>query len=98
VVLLDVSPSMHPYLHIASKCIATMVQRKLMQSKNDELGIIYFGATETDNELNTELGGYKNIVVAQPIAVVSEGLTSCLDSVPHGSGESDCILCCDGYT
>lgn len=55
-------------------------------------------ATETDNELNTELGGYKNIVVAQPIAVVSEGLTSCLDSVPHGSGESDCILCCDGYT
>jgi hypothetical protein len=32
VVLLDVSPGMHPYLPVASKCIATLVHRKASHS------------------------------------------------------------------
>ena len=32
VILLDVSPGMHPYLPVASKCIATLVHRKASRS------------------------------------------------------------------
>lgn len=49
-------------------------------------------ATETDNDLNKELGGYGNIVVAEPIAVISQDLAGHLDNVPRGFGGSDCIL------
>ncbi|KAG0556988.1 hypothetical protein KC19_11G093300 [Ceratodon purpureus] len=89
VILLDVSPGMHPYLPVASKCIATLVHRKLLQSKNDELGLVYFGHSETDNDLNKELEGYGNIVVAEPIAVVSQDLAGRLEDVPLGFGASD---------
>lgn len=49
-------------------------------------------ATETDNDLNKELDGYGNIVVAEPIAVISQDLAGRLDNVPLGFGASDCIL------
>lgn len=49
-------------------------------------------STDTDNELNKELSGYQNIVVARPIAVVAEDLASCVENIPPGWGASDCIL------
>jgi hypothetical protein len=49
-------------------------------------------ATETDNDLNKELDGYGDIVVAEPIAVVSQDLAGRLENVPQGIGASDCIL------
>lgn len=51
-------------------------------------------ATDTDNDLNKELEGYENIVVAEPIAVISQDLANRLDNVPRGYGTSDCILFC----
>lgn len=90
--LLDVGPSMHPYLADVSKCMTTLIHRKLMLSKNDEVGVVYFGTTETDNELNKEMEGYHNIVVVEPIAVVSQDLAHRLENIPCGFGSSDCIL------
>lgn len=49
-------------------------------------------ATETDNELNKEMEGYHNIVVVEPIAVVSQDLAHRLENIPCGFGSSDCIL------
>lgn len=87
--LLDVGPSMHPYLADVSKCMTTLIHRKLMLSKNDEVGVVYFGTTETDNELNKEMEGYHNIVVVEPIAVVSQDLAHRLENIPCGFGSSD---------
>ncbi len=48
--------------------------------------------TDTKNDLNKELGGYENVVVSRPIAIVDEDLSKCLEDVPEGTVASDCIL------
>uniref|UniRef100_K7KX46 Ku domain-containing protein n=1 Tax=Glycine max TaxID=3847 RepID=K7KX46_SOYBN len=55
--LLDVGPSMHPALSEIEKVCSMLVQKKLIYSKYDEVGIVLFGTEDTNNELTTEVGG-----------------------------------------
>jgi len=71
-------------LYIATDLLSSFY--KILSYVETELG------TDTDNDLNKELEGYENIVVAEPIAVVSQDLADRLENVPRGFGASDCIL------
>jgi hypothetical protein len=71
---------------------ATGVVVQLMFNKADEVGLVFFGVADTKNDLNKELGGYENVVVSRPIAIVDEDLSKCLEDVPEGTVASDCIL------
>ncbi|KAG6547300.1 hypothetical protein Mapa_011237 [Marchantia paleacea] len=89
VLLVDIGPSMHPHLEYAAKAISALIQRKIVHSKHDEVGLVFFGANDTDNELCSELGGYENIVVSWPTAVVSEELARAVDQFSKEYGTSD---------
>lgn len=89
VILLDVSPSMHPHLKHVAKAASTLVQRKLIFSKFDEVGLVIFGVREASNELYDELGGYENVSVLRSIQLVDDDLLKILENLPEGSEPGD---------
>ncbi|CAL4937175.1 unnamed protein product [Urochloa decumbens] len=89
VLLLDVGPSMHGVLQEVKNICSTLVHKKLVYNRSDEVGIVLFGTKETCNELAKELGGYKHVTVAHDIKVVDEGTSQALQNLPAGSVPGD---------
>lgn len=46
----------------AKKCAAKIISSKIWSKPKDEIALILMGTPETENELNSSLGGYENIV------------------------------------
>ncbi|XWS32324.1 hypothetical protein CRYUN_Cryun23aG0149700 [Craigia yunnanensis] len=89
VLLLDVGPSMHNVLPEVEKVCSMLVEKKLIYSKDDEVGVVLFGTEETNNELMVEVGGYENIVVLQDIKVVDGDIIDTLQKLPRGTEGGD---------
>eukprot|EP00250_Pteridium_aquilinum_P033977 c6789_g1_i1 orf=114-2246(+) len=89
VIILDVSPSMHPHLKHVAKAASTLVQRKLIFSKFDEVGLVIFGVSEASNELYEELGGYEHVSVLRHIQVIDDDILKILEDLPEGSELGD---------
>ncbi|XP_006650927.1 ATP-dependent DNA helicase 2 subunit KU80 [Oryza brachyantha] len=89
VLLLDVGPSMHGVLQQVENVCSTLVLKKLVYNRSDEIGVVLFGTKETCNELAKELGGYKHVVVARDIKVVDEETTHALQNLPRGTSPGD---------
>ncbi|BAH92449.1 Os03g0856200 [Oryza sativa Japonica Group] len=89
VLLLDVGPSMHGVLQEVENICSTLVHKKLVYNRSDEIGVVLFGTKETSNELAKELGGYKHVVVARDIKVVDEETTNALQNLPRGTSPGD---------
>ena len=89
--LIDVGPSMHSVLPKVEKVCSMLVEKKLIYSKNDEVGVVVFGTEETNNELTKEVGGYENISLLQDIKVVDGDLVDTLQKLPRGTVDGDCI-------
>ncbi|GMI66917.1 ARABIDOPSIS THALIANA KU80 HOMOLOG [Hibiscus trionum] len=89
VLLLDVGPSMHGVLPEVEKLCSMLVEKKLIFSKYDEVGVVAFGTEETNNDLTTEVGGYENITVLQDIKVVDGDLIDTLQKLPRGTLDGD---------
>lgn len=89
VLLLDVGPSMHSVLPEVEKVCSMLVEKKLIYSKNDEVGVVVFGTEETNNDLKREVGGYDNIVVLQDIKVVDGDMIDTLQKLPRGTVNGD---------
>ncbi|KAB2002771.1 hypothetical protein ES319_D11G088500v1 [Gossypium barbadense] len=89
VLLLDVGPSMHGVLSEVEKLCSMLVEKKLIFSKYDELGVVVFGTEESKNDLTTEVGGYQNITVLQDIKVVDGDLVDTLQKLPRGRVDGD---------
>lgn len=89
VLLLDVGPSMHGVLSEVEKLCSMLVEKKLIFSKYDELGVVVFGTEESNNDLTTEVGGYQNITVLQDIKVVDGDLVDTLQKLPRGTVDGD---------
>lgn len=87
--LLDVSPSMHTFLPEVEKLCSMLLQKKLIYSKNDEVGIVLFGTEDTNNELTKEVGGYEHVVVLRHIKVVDGDLVEALQQLPRGTVAGD---------
>ncbi|KAI8467400.1 MAG: SPOC like C-terminal domain-containing protein [Monoraphidium minutum] len=98
-VVLDVGPDMHPYAAEVACNLFNLATTRVLNKPVIEMALIYYGTTETDNELNREMlaageaGQYTNLVVAHELACVSQGLMAALagDRVPRGGGPSDWI-------
>ncbi|KAG2533746.1 hypothetical protein PVAP13_9NG015600 [Panicum virgatum] len=89
VLLLDVGPSMHGVLQEVKNICSTLVHKKLVYNRSDEVGIVLFGTKETCNELAKEIGGYKHVTVAHDIKVVDEGMLQALQNLPAVSVPGD---------
>ncbi|KAK8693457.1 hypothetical protein V6N13_071040 [Hibiscus sabdariffa] len=89
VLLLDVGPSMHGVLPEVEKLCSMLVEKKLIFSKYDEVGVVAFGTEETNNDLTTEVGGYENITVLQDTKVVDGDLIDTLQKLPRGTLDGD---------
>ncbi|KAJ8748966.1 hypothetical protein K2173_013404 [Erythroxylum novogranatense] len=89
VLLLDVGPSMHETLPEVEKLCSMLIQKKLIYSKQDEVGIVVFGTKETENELTKEVGGYEHVVVLQNIKVADGSLVEALQRLPRGTASGD---------
>ncbi|XP_027922087.1 ATP-dependent DNA helicase 2 subunit KU80 [Vigna unguiculata] len=87
--LLDVGPSMHSVLPEIEKACSLLVEKKMIYSKSDEVGIVLFGAEDTDNELTTEIGGYQHVVVLKKIKVVDGDIVEALQQLPRGTTDGD---------
>ena len=76
-VLIDVNPAMgvarsdgSSGLDMAKRAVSLMIQQKLIFPRQDELGLVLVGATDTFNDLHAaEPEHYQHIRVIQPIAV-----------------------------
>ncbi|VFQ91280.1 unnamed protein product [Cuscuta campestris] len=89
VLIIDVGPSMHSVLPEIEKVCALLVQKKLVYSKHDEVGVILFGTAETTNDLTKEVGGYEHVTVLRGIKVVDDDLVGALEHLPRGSCNGD---------
>ncbi|KAJ4975260.1 hypothetical protein NE237_000366 [Protea cynaroides] len=87
--LLDVSPSMHILLPEIEKVCSMLIQKKLIYGKSDEVGIVLFGAEDTENELTKEVGGYEHVVVLRHIKVVDGDMIEALQKLPLGTAPGD---------
>ncbi|XP_059651548.1 ATP-dependent DNA helicase 2 subunit KU80 [Cornus florida] len=87
--LLDVGPSMHNILPEVEKLCSMLVQKKLVYSKYDEVGVILFGTEDTNNQLTKEIGGYEHVVVLQNVKVVDGDLVEALHQLPRGTVAGD---------
>ncbi|KAJ0964159.1 hypothetical protein J5N97_029281 [Dioscorea zingiberensis] len=89
VLLLDVGPSMHSILPEVEKLCSMLVQKKLIFSKNHEVGVVLFGTEETNNELEKEVGGYEHVFVLRDIKVVDGDTVEVLHNLPRGTSPGD---------
>ncbi|CAM0878222.1 unnamed protein product [Alopecurus aequalis] len=89
VLLLDVGPSMHRALQEVENVCLTLLRKKLVYNRSDEVGIVLFGTKETCNDLAKELGGYKHVVVKHDIKVVDEETKDALQNLPRGTAPGD---------
>ncbi|KAL1142314.1 hypothetical protein V6Z11_A11G089200 [Gossypium hirsutum] len=80
---------MHGVLSEVEKLCSMLVEKKLIFSKYDELGVVVFGTEESNNDLTTEVGGYQNITVLQDIKVVDGDLVDTLQKLPRGTVDGD---------
>ncbi|MFQ6661858.1 hypothetical protein Gotur_029876 [Gossypium turneri] len=80
---------MHGVLSEVEKLCSMLVEKKLIFSKYDELGVVVFGTEESKNDLTTEVGGYQNITVLQDIKVVDGDLVDTLQKLPRGRVDGD---------
>ncbi|KAL6569394.1 ATP-dependent DNA helicase II subunit 2 [Orobanche minor] len=85
VLVLDVGPSMHAMLPEVGKVCSMLVQKKLIFSKSDEVGVVAFGTEDTKNDLAVEVGGYENVKVLRDIKVVDGELVEALHHLPQGN-------------
>ncbi|GFY94272.1 Ku80 family protein [Actinidia rufa] len=98
VLVLDVGPSMHNTLQEIEKVCSMLVTKKLIFSKNDEVGVVLFGTekdelflklSDTNNELTKEVGGYEHVVVLRHIKVVDGDAVEALQQLPRGTAAGD---------
>ncbi|XP_068650378.1 ATP-dependent DNA helicase 2 subunit KU80 isoform X2 [Aristolochia californica] len=89
--LIDVSPPMHRLLPEVEKLCSMLIQKKLIFSKSDEVGIVLFGTEETDNELTAEVGGYEHVMVFWHVKVVDSDLFRALHKLPRGNTVGDFV-------
>ncbi|XP_012083570.1 ATP-dependent DNA helicase 2 subunit KU80 isoform X2 [Jatropha curcas] len=80
---------MHSVLPEVERICSMLIQKKLIYSKSDEVGVVVFGTEDTDNELTTEVGGYENVVVLRKIKVVDGDLVEALQQLPQGTVPGD---------
>ncbi|XP_065898118.1 X-ray repair cross-complementing protein 5-like [Dysidea avara] len=74
VLCLDVGPSMvdpdnGTPLKTSIKIINQIIQQKMFTESKDEVALVLFGTSGTDNSLADTEGGYENITVARPMGV-----------------------------
>lgn len=89
VLVVDVGPTMHAILPEIEKVCGMLIQKKLIFSKSDEVGVVLFGTEETKNELTMEVGGYEHVMVLQPLKVVDGELIEALQRLPRGTVAGD---------
>ncbi|GMH00585.1 hypothetical protein Nepgr_002424 [Nepenthes gracilis] len=89
VLLLDVGPTMHNILPELEKVCSMLVQKKLIYSKYDEVGVVLLGTEETNNELTREVGGYEHVFVLRNIKVVDGDLVDVVQELPRGTVAGD---------
>ncbi|OMO73292.1 hypothetical protein CCACVL1_17353 [Corchorus capsularis] len=89
VLLLDVGPSMHSVLPQVESLCSMLLEKKLIYSKNDEVGVVIFGTQETSNDLKNEMGGYNHITVLQNIKVVDGQIVDIMEALPRGTVNGD---------
>ncbi|KAM7260780.1 hypothetical protein ACFE04_026255 [Oxalis oulophora] len=83
--LIDVGPSMHDLLPQVENLCSLLIEKKLIYSRYDEVGLVLFGTQDTKNELKDEVGGYDNIVVLRDMRVVGSDLAEALQPLPRGT-------------
>ncbi|XP_009399523.2 ATP-dependent DNA helicase 2 subunit KU80 isoform X1 [Musa acuminata AAA Group] len=89
VLLIDVGPSIHSVLQDVEGVCSMLVQKKLIFSKSDEVGIVLFGTEDTNNELEKEVGGYEHVAVLRDIRVVDDDAVVVLKNLPKGTFPGD---------
>lgn len=89
ILLVDVGPSMHSVLPEIQKVCSLLIQKKLVYSKYDEVGVVVFGTEDTKNDLTKEVGGYEHVTVLQPIKVVDGDLVDVMQQLPRGTLPGD---------
>ncbi|XP_024027861.1 ATP-dependent DNA helicase 2 subunit KU80 isoform X2 [Morus notabilis] len=87
--LIDVGPSMHNVLPEIERVCSTLIEKKLIYSKYDEVGVILFGTQDTKNELTKEVGGYEHVMVLRNIGVVDGNVLEVLQPLPRGTFPGD---------
>lgn len=89
VLVLDVGPTMHAILPEIEKVCSMLIEKKLIYSKSDEVGVVLFGTEATENELTNEVGGYEHVTVLRHVKVVDGDLLQALQNLPRGSVTGD---------
>ncbi|PWA51740.1 Ku70/Ku80 beta-barrel domain-containing protein [Artemisia annua] len=80
---------MHSVLPEIQKVCSLLIQKKLVYSKYDEVGVVVFGTKDTENDLTNEVGGYEHVTVLQPLKVVDGDLVDVVQQFPRGTVPGD---------
>ena len=71
--------------------VKLMIEAKILQSKQNEVGIVLFGASNSDNPLHNASGGYENVILLSAMDRPAVSLTGILDEIEIGEDSGDLI-------
>lgn len=99
VVVLDVGPGMlvkdedeETAFSMAKTCVELILQRKIFAESKDEIGIVLFGTSETDNVLaEGNAGEYQNISVIRNLRTVNWDILMDIKEIEEGKVDTDFI-------
>jgi ATP-dependent DNA helicase 2 subunit 2 len=73
----------------AKNCVSKIIQKKIFQKPNDEIGLILMGSENTENDLNSSLDGYEHIVEAVKLQMPTWEMVRFLDKITPTDFSSD---------
>jgi ATP-dependent DNA helicase 2 subunit 2 len=89
---LDVGSTMGPHLGEAIEGMKLLIESKILQTKQNEIGVVLFGSNETNNALFASgREGYENVSVFSNLERPPVALSSRLDRIEIGQGRADLI-------
>jgi ATP-dependent DNA helicase 2 subunit 2 len=71
--------------------VKLLIEAKILQSKQNEVGVVLFGTDDTSNPLASDGVGYQNVNLMAPLASPRVSLLSELDAIKMGQPTADII-------
>lgn len=75
----------------AKECVSKIMQKKIFAKPNDEVALMLMGSDDTENDLNSSMGGFENIVEKVRLQIPTWGVIRDLEQLSPCDFSSDWV-------
>lgn len=75
----------------AKQCVSKIIKKKIFAKPNDEIALILMGCDDTNNDLNTSLGGFDHVIEKIELQASTWDMVRLLEVLAPGDYSSDWV-------